>query len=80
MKYYEPEEATITVEQVWKVQIMARRYANQVLAEIKGKLEPERHRLWKASNRQYNGYDASLISFSIDSALDSAPGFAYPDW
>ena len=80
MKYYDPQETTIVVTQVWKVHVTARRYLNKCMAEIKEKLQPGRECIWKSSAGKYDGYQADLASFTIDSALDSAPGFAYPDW
>jgi hypothetical protein len=50
------------------------------MTEIKEKLQPERACIWRSSMGKYDGYQADLASFSIDSALDSAPGFLYPDW
>lgn len=80
MKYYDPEEATITVVQVWKVHVTARRYFNKCMTEIKEKLQPERDCIWKSSVGKYDGYQADLAFFSIDSAPDSALHSAYPDW
>lgn len=80
MGYYEPQETVITVTQHWRVQVAARRYFNQAVEEIRARLKPEHKCLWKASGRQYNGYQADLSSFSIVSALDSAIGGEYPDW
>jgi hypothetical protein len=80
MKYYDPEERTLVVTQVWKVHVTARRYFNKAMAEIKEKLQPEHECIWKSSVGKYDGYQADLVSFSIDPALDSAPLCPYPDW
>lgn len=84
MKYYAPEETIVTVTQHWHVRVAARRYFNQAIAEIKERLQPEHTCLWKASGAKFNGYQADLASFTIDSALDSAldsaPSSMYPDW
>ena len=84
MKYYDSQETIVTVTQHWHVRVAARRYFNQAIAEIKERLQPERKCFWKASGSKFNGYQADLASFTIDSAsnsaLDSAPGGMYPDW
>ena len=84
MGYYEPQDTIVTVIQYWYVRVAARRYFNQAVAEIKERLQPERKCFWKASGSKFNGYQADLASFTIDSApdcaFDSAPGGMYPDW
>lgn len=80
MKYYDPEEAVITITQVWKVHITARRYTGKIMKQLMEKLQPERKCLWRSSVGKYDGYQADLLSFSIDSALDSASVCPYPDW
>ena len=84
MGYYDSQETIVTVTQHWHVRVAARRYFNQAIAEIKERLQPEHTCLWKASGSKFNGYQADLASFTIDSApnsaLDSAPGSMYPDW
>jgi hypothetical protein len=70
----------VTVTQHWHVRVAARRYFNQAIAEIKERLQPEHKCFWKASGSKFNGYQADLASFTIDSALDFAPGGMYPDW
>jgi hypothetical protein len=76
MKYYDPQETTVVVTQVWKVHVTARRYLNKAMAEIKEKLQPEHECIWKSSVGKYDGYQADLASFTIDSALAGS----YPDW
>ena len=92
MGYYDSQETIVTVTQYWHVRVAARRYFNQAIAELKGRLQPEHTCLWKASGSKFNGYQADLASFTIDSAshsaidsashsaLDSAPASSYPDW
>ena len=84
MGYYEPQDTIVTVIQYWYVRVAARRYFNQAVAEIKERLQPERKCFWKASGSKFNGYQADLASFTIDSApdfaIDSALVSSYPDW
>jgi hypothetical protein len=84
MGYYEPQDTIVTVTQHWHVRVAARRYFNQAIAEIKERLQPEHKCFWKASGSKFNGYQADLASFAIDSAsnsaLDSALVSSYPDW
>ena len=84
MGYYDSQEAVVTVTQHWHVRVAARRYFNQAIAEIKERLQPEHKCFWKASGAKFNGYQADLVSFTIDSApnsaLDSALVSSYPDW
>jgi len=84
MGYYDSQEALVTVTQHWHVRVAARRYFNQAIAELKGRLQPEHTCLWKASGTKFNGYQADLASFTIDSAsdsaFDSALACSYPDW
>ena len=80
MKYYDSQETIVAVTQYWHVRIAARRYFNQVITELKGRLQPKHTCLWKASGTKVNGYQADLASFTIDSALDSALAGSYPDW
>jgi hypothetical protein len=84
MGYYDSQETVVTVTQHWHVRVAARRYFNQAIAELKGRLQPEHTCLWKSSVTKFNGYQADLVSFAIDSAshsaLDSAPASSYPDW
>ena len=84
MGYYDSQEAIVTVTQHWHVRVAARRYFNQAIAEIKERLQPEHKCLWKASGAKFNGYQADLASFAIDSApnsaIDSALVSSYPDW
>ena len=84
MGYYDSQETVVTVIQHWHVRVAARRYFNQAIAEIKERLQPEHKCLWKASGAKFNGYQADLASFTIDSAsnsaLDSALVSSYPDW
>jgi hypothetical protein len=84
MGYYDSQEALVTVTQYWHVRVAARRYFNQAIAELKGRLQPEHTCIWKASGTKFNGYQADLASFTIDSALDpaldGAPAGSYPDW
>ena len=84
MGYYDSQETVVTVIQYWHVRVAARRYFNQAIAEIKERLQPERKCFWKASGSKFNGYQADLASFTIDSALDCALDSAlvssYPDW
>jgi len=84
MGYYDSQETVVTVTQHWHVRVAARRYFNQAITEIKERLQPEHKCFWKASGSKFNGYQADLASFTIDSApnsaLDSAPSGMYPDW
>ena len=80
MGYYDSQETVVTVTQHWHVRVAARRYFNQAIAELKGRLQPEHTCLWKSSVTKLNGYQADLVSFAIDPALDSAPAASYPDW
>ena len=80
MGYYDSQEAIVTVTQHWHVRVAARRYFNQAIAEIKERLQPEHKCFWKASGSKFNGYQADLASFAIDSALDSTSSGMYPDW
>ena len=80
MGYYDSQEALVTVTQYWHVRVAARRYFNQAIAGLKERLQPEHTCLWKASGTKFNGYQADLASFAIDSAIDSALACSYPDW
>lgn len=80
MSYYSPQEATLIVTQVWKVHVAARRYFNKAMEEVKSKLKPDNRCFWKASGKNYNGYQADLAFFSIEEPLDSWKDALYPDW
>ena len=84
MGYYDSQDTIVTVTQHWHVRVAASRYFNQAIAEIKERLQPEHKCFWKASGSKFNGYQADLASFTIDSApdfaLDSALVSSYPDW
>lgn len=84
MGYYDSQETIIIVTQRWKLHVPSRRYFNQAVKEVKSRLAPERSCIWKPSKNKFNGYQADLVSFSIDpapdSALDSALSSGYPDW
>lgn len=84
MKYYDSQETIVAVTQYWHVRVAARRYFGQVITELKKRLQLKQKCLWKASGTKFNGYQADLVSFTIDSApdsaLDSAFSSVYPDW
>lgn len=78
-KYYEPQEGIITVHQRWHVHVPARRYFAKAVADIMNELQPTRKCFWKPSLIKSNGYQATLITSSID-LLDSEQCLHYPDW
>ena len=80
MGYYEPQEALVTVTQQWKLLVPSKRYFTTALREIEKAMKPTRTCLWKLGGQKLNGYQADLLSFSIDHALDSATEPSYPDW
>ncbi|NBV28014.1 hypothetical protein EBS02_03200 [bacterium] len=80
MTYYEPKETILVVTQRWQFKAGASRYFKQALAELRERLQPINSCIWKASGAKYNGYQADLIDFTIDQALDFEPGSFYPDW
>ena len=80
MTYYEPEDTVIVVTQRWQLKVGASRYFKKAIVELRERLQPVNPCLWKASGARYNGYQADLIDFTIDQALDFIPGASYPDW
>jgi hypothetical protein len=43
MGYYDSQETVVTVTQHWHVRVAARRYFNQAIAELKGRLPARAH-------------------------------------
>jgi hypothetical protein len=77
--YYSPRECIITATQQWRLHVPAQRYFNKALEDMKALLQPSRQCVWKASGRNYNGYQADLVFCSIETIAPTEE-LSYPDW
>jgi hypothetical protein len=77
--YNDPLEEFVTVTTVWRLRVMARRYAGQARKEVLAAVAPKKTLLYNPPRGgSFNGYQAECLDTAI--TVDSLPSSLYPDW
>jgi hypothetical protein len=77
--YNDPLEEFVTVTSVWRLRVMARRYAGQARKEVLAAVALKKTLLYNPPRGgSLNGYQAECLETAI--TVDSFPSSLYPDW